>query len=475
MSRGTFILQSVLATLLLSSGVACTSIQFSEYDDAIKVTTRQSGAEIYYEGKKIGVTPALVRVPRGRAPTLELRYPGFPGKKIKIETHYRWWDSFLPNVILYPLAPLTIPLDLVTGTAWDLDNVEDIDLPGMAPRSVEEPAKTIAIAPPIAESKMISDQVGNIEYDFLKAKPLWSVRPFKETLGVFEDYQYGYEQQLKGNPRNELFTDLGVAYVMESRAVGKEGLARFEIRNVIDGKVHDTGEIKLPEIKVDRWDKLRWFIFGLIPNAASVDLSRHGLKVDFEDGSQISTKARPIGGWLGDASQVLGSVGLSNLIPPRGRRVFEGHIRLTSMVNLQMSEYRLPIKTYRFSETEFRLSRFVAGAGPEFYLETLFGTFYLDLFGLLGYSELEWNSPTSSGKLGRGMSSLSLGGGFYRYFSNRLALRLYSRAIGEDLRNWDWAIEQSQGAQFPTKGVSSIEYGLSMVLYFPEVARSLRQ
>ncbi len=456
--------------------LGCTSLQFSEYDQVIRVQTEMPGAEIFSGKKRIGTTPSFVRIRRERAPSLWLKYPNQPAKKVKIETHYRWVESLLPSLLFGAVAPLAAGIDLWTGTAWDLDDLESIPLDGRPPLLAEHRARLLAVAPPQAEDVEASDWGGKALANEVAQRPLVKVLPFESTLGVFEDYQYSFENQISGRPRAELFSDLKVTHVVESQVTGNEKKRiKYRVVNVFSEKTEDEGEfeVNLPQRSIA--SRFGLFLAGLVPNAVSVDAASHWLQIEREGRPEHKVTSEPLAGWMGQASKFLGSVGVSNLIPPRGSRVFEPHIRVVTTASFQASEYHILFEDLGSTEGKFKYYRLMAAIGPQFYLETKLGIFYFEALGGAGYSVLRWNSGQLDGELSRGTFAAAIGMGYYRYLSNRLALRAYFRSVGEDLRNWDWAFDQSFKQDVRTTGVQSAEAGLSLLFYFPEAGRWLRK
>lgn len=461
---------------LAAALLGCTSMQFSEYDQAIRVQTASPGAEIFSGKNKLGTTPAFVRVPKSRAPSLWLKYPDQAAKKVKIKTRYRWTESLLPSLLLGALAPVAAGVDLLTGTAWELEDLENVTLDGRAPLLGEHRARFIAIAPPQAEDQEISDWAGPLLEAEIAKMPLVKVLSFDSTIGVFEDFQFTFDNPISGRPRVELFSDLKTTHIVESQ-VTKDSPRKIKYRivNVYSEKVEGEGEIE--ENPPDRGYglRLRSLLSGLIPNAISVDAASHWLQIDRENRPIHKVSAEPLAGWMGQASKFLGSIGVSNIIPPRGQREFEPHIRFVSTASFQASEYHIQFEDIGPTESKVRYYRMMVAVGPQFYLETKLGVFYFEALGGMGYSVLKWSTPQNHGELGRGSVASALGLGYYRYISNRLAIKAFFRGVGEDLRNWDWALDQSFKQDVRTTSIQSAEAGLSLLFYFPEVGRRLRK
>lgn len=457
--------------------IGCSSMQFSNYDDVIKVTTEKPGAEIYYKGKVVGVTPALIKVRRSRVPEIGLAYPGQEKLYYDVPTRYRWTESFLPNLLLFSLALVTIPIDLLTGTAWDLEDMSNIDLPGSPPRLLLDQAKYIALAPPTAKTQYLSDQGGRLLFEKLKGHPWWMVQDYSDGAGVFEDHMYVYDSPLEGDDRNHLFAELGATHVVESKISQNDpATIDYTLKSVTSNDVLERGSFAMPSKSEQKGNPWHWFFASLIPNTVSIDSSKPSIELAlYGEESKFRSKSRPLAGWLGEMSKVLGTIGLTTLNPPQARNRVKFGFRPISTFSLSVNRYVFDTTKFDFRDTEFETTKILGGLGGEFYFQSVVGTIYFDAYGFTGYSEIAWNSPVSNGSLGRGLSGVGTGLGWYWYFTNRLAIRLFAKYVTEDKRNWSWAIDQSQGADLQFNDVSYFESGGSVMWYFPEIGRTLRK
>ena len=470
---------SIIRSIWVGSAAAilcgCTSIQFSNYDQAVKVTSVKPGAEIRHKGELLGVTPAYVRISRHKDPEIELRYPGQPSVKYHLQTKYRWVDSFLPNLFGGLAAPVFIFLDLNTDTAWNLKAAENIEVPGRAPVLAEN-RKLLAIAPPQIRGMDYSDQVGMTLEDQFKVQSRFQVYPYEKTIGKFEDAHYNYDNISAGTDRGSLFADLGATHILESkRAKSNRDKLVYTVRNVFTDQIEETGEIDLPEREARSWGLVKPFFIGLIPNAITFDLSSRHYQLEKNDGSpRVSTKAESLGGWAGDLSRFAGSFSVTNLIPPGRHARFEAHIRFLSSADLNFSQFHFEGSEFSYPETKYRLGRGVLAVGPQIYLETALGVFYFDVMVGGAYSYIQWTGPYEGTVNGLSVQSI-LNLGFYRYLSNRVALRLFFKQISEDTSRWDQVMNRSQNTNFPFKGLSTVEAGFSLAFYLPEAGRTLRK
>lgn len=461
------------AYALIVSG--CTSLQLSDYQQAVRVTSKIEGAEIRYDGEMMGTTPALIHVRRGESPDLALNFPGQPGRVFELDGKYRFWESFVPPLFAGAFAPVFIALDLATRTAWDLPDLIDADVPGTPPAKREQKVWNVAIAPPQAAGQGESDQIGEHLEKFFSGRTNWKVIPFKDTLPRFEDTQYTNTNVIEGRLRNEVFAHMGVTHVVESTFDPKTGKINYTVKDVLREKDVDSGSLPAPAINKDKWRLAKHFISGLIPNTIALDLSNSWIQINYEGQDEaFGSEAEPVAGWMGELSRFIGTVGLSNLVPPRAKRAFVPKARLVSNFSVSLDEFTFPTTVLNFADTKFRRTRIMAAAGPEGYLETALGIFYAHFMLGYGYSEIEWDSPNQSGELGRGNVNGIMGVGYYAYLADRVSLRIFMRSVTEDTRNWDLALDRSQGVDFPTSGVSMVTAGLSVGFYFPEPGRWMR-
>ncbi|MGE0764355.1 MAG: hypothetical protein AB7N80_13825 [Bdellovibrionales bacterium] len=471
--RGKFLAAVVLWPTFVLLQTSCTSIQLSDYKQPIKVTSLKPGAEIRHKGQLLGTTPAFVYVRRHRHPKLDLNYPGQPAVRYSIKTKYRWGESFAPSLFGAFLAPAFIILDLNTGTAWNLREATNIDVPGQSPVVQSAKFKTVSLAPPQAANVTYSDQLALHLEKYFAHHPGWKLRPFKETVGMFEDSQYTYKAAAVAD-RSALFADIASSHIVESwPSCETKGKLDYVVRNVYTNQIEEAGTLDLPRPERKAFGFLKEFVVGVVPNTITLDAASRAFEVEKRDGTIISTEAEPLAGWLGDFSRFVGSFSLTNLIPPGRGRVFEAHTRLVSSLDVNFSQFRFSSADFNFNDTTYKLARGTLAIGPQGYLETALGLFYADLMVGPSYSRIEWNGA-NAGKTEGGSVASILNFGYYRYFTNRIAFRLFVRRISEDFEKWDRVLDRSQNVDVPAKGVASLQGGMSLAFYFPEAGRKLR-
>lgn len=474
--------QNLLLLALGLSLIQCTSIQFSHYDQAIRVTTLEPGAEIWQDKELLGVTPALVHVRRGVRPKIELNYPNGKRHKFTIETNYRWLESPLPSLIIPQLSLGLIATDFLTGTAWELKNLDEVRITGKAPGKKKLKPMVLAVAPSRQGHNLLIDEVGKFLERKMNERKSGQVLPYNSTFGVFDDYQYTRNFDLSSRQRVQLFADLKITHVLESQIVVDEarsfGQIKYKIREVVFDQVIEEGILDIPpdllaEVS-ERRNKFKEFFTDMVPNTMSVNFAKHNIMVKQNDDLEFSANPNAATGWLGETSKFLGTFGISNLLPPGGQRAFEAHLRFITAFDFAYNEFEFDNNLHFFNRTSYKMARGLGAIGPQVYLETLLGNFYTNFLAGSGYTQLSWNSPISNSSLGRLTFHTVVELGFYRYLSNRLAWRLFIRSVSEDRRTWNWAFTQANGIETPIEEVSSVMAGMALGFYFPEVRRWLR-
>ncbi|MCB0384363.1 MAG: PEGA domain-containing protein, partial [Bdellovibrionales bacterium] len=94
----------------------CASLTHNGRNQVVVVDSRPSGAEVVYQGKVVGLTPALVEVERGKKVEVEVRHQEAGSKTLRLKADYRWGRSFAGNLVWLSLAPVGWFVDLIKGS-----------------------------------------------------------------------------------------------------------------------------------------------------------------------------------------------------------------------------------------------------------------------------------------------------------------------------------------------------------------------
>ena len=201
-----------LMIAIFSSG--CASMTRDGSFATTLIRSNPPGASIFVDGEKVGQTPELVEITRGRHPRFELDSASGREEYI-LPTRYRWGSSFASGFIFAIVyAPIAWAIDLLTGTAWDIREsdpvtikLSKIDLDHSKP--VRNPLDAV-IAPPRSSSMTMSDDGGHA-----LEKVIPHVRPYDQSLSAFLDYDYEYGSK-DLSARRRLLKSLNTDLVYES-------------------------------------------------------------------------------------------------------------------------------------------------------------------------------------------------------------------------------------------------------------------
>jgi hypothetical protein len=474
----------LIVILMALALFGCTSMQAGNYSQIIRVTTDQPGAVIRHKGKILGITPALIEVRRSRKPVLVVGYPNQDAVQVVVPTRYRWAGSLLANLVFSSLAPVGWMTDFLTGTAWDLKEVTKAKVPGSAPREVNDKL-IIAVAPVIAEDRALSDELGRHLEKSLRQNAKYrnyKVLSYDDSLNHFEDFEFNFENPLPQKPPLELFVDLNNTHVAvaESEVKGDDYTLNYKLVDVRTDQVekappYRVGASELSSLKAPWSVQFKYWLADLIPNTVTADAANDRTAVYLADRDPLYGDVKPSKGWLGDVSRFLGNFSVTNLLPPRSYPVIDFHFRFTPLLTFAYHDIHIDDPAAYLDKTDFHLSRLSYGLGPEIAIESALGVFYVDLIPGAAYSWLAWSSPVDGGNASRVDLALSVGLGYYRYFTNRIAVRVFFRQTTENSKLWNEGLDSSQGFDVPVESVSQLVGGFSLCYYFPDFGRQFRR
>jgi len=212
------------------------------------------------------------------------------------------------------------------------------------------------------------------------------------------------------------------------------------------------------------WDAVLPHLDSLLPNAVMLDISADQTRVDLDQRSSLVANNRSVGG-SGDISHFINSISVTNLAAPTSDE-FKFHFHWAPVFTFTFHDLNFNSDAAYLSDTDFQVFRTSLGYGPEISMNTALGVFYFDVTPGVAYSWVSWSSPVSGGSMAKSNFNLALSLGFYHYFSEHWALRLFVRDILEDTQVWKEALDSSQGFDVPVTRVSNWTYGLSVAWIF---------
>jgi hypothetical protein len=208
----TFDLSRMLCLTLLVTLSGCATIGGNDDPQAVLIQSDPPGASILIDGQDRGKTPRFVVMPRAYRPRFNLEWHG-KTTPVELDTHYRWTKSFWSNLIFLQLAPIGWLTDMLTGGAWEAKdpNIIDLDKSDGRAKATSRPPKTVAIAPPQADSIGIADAGAQaLEETLNRGRNGFKVLPYRDTLTTFVGHQYDYDgAPEKQEDRRVLYYKLG--------------------------------------------------------------------------------------------------------------------------------------------------------------------------------------------------------------------------------------------------------------------------
>ena len=429
----------------------CASLTHNGRNQVVVVKSRPSGAEVYYKGKKVGVTPALVEVERGKKAQVEIKHPKYGDKTVKLKPQYRWGRSFAGNLILFGLAPVGWFVDLVTGSCWELDDPVGATLNAKG-KIKAPPFERLAVAPPQSPDEFLTDEVARVmEKEARDRYPKAELVPYKQTLEKFVEWEYDFDSKPSWSYRTRMFRELGVDHIIESEVKSGRS-ARVEVEATVSSFASEKPREKfnvslhpeeVPAYSERRWTKKLGGFFRWIPNTVTVDLagSSPSLKVNGQD---VQGKGTYEEGFMGDVFRYLGALGLSHMEKQSERDIWQYHFQFVPTATVGWTNINYPTMPL-IGDEEFERIFVGVGYGPQFGLKSKYGHTYIQLVPALSYSEIKWKIPGESPSKGRTSITAITEIGYTYFFSDRFVGRFFIRRVNEDVELWKEAMEGAAG------------------------------
>ncbi len=167
----------------------CTTLNLNNYTQKLKVSSSPEGADIFFDGKKVGKTPGYIRIRRKKDARLELKKQGYQPTYVQLDSKYRWTDSFVMNLIFTSLAPAGWLIDYATGTSWNYEPLDNIVIDSKKDVQWDTSQWVIGIAPPQSDDPVASDQVANfLQEKMRQSYPKANVKDYNSSKYKFLDY-----------------------------------------------------------------------------------------------------------------------------------------------------------------------------------------------------------------------------------------------------------------------------------------------
>lgn len=435
---------SLLLVLSLSfCFFGCASLTQKSRRQVVVVKSQPQGAEVRYQGKKVGMTPLLLTLPRGRGLELEILQSGQAKETLILSTQYRWGRSFVGNFALLTLAPIGWGFDLLTGSAWDLVDPIEINCDKKVESEDRLSIDRIAIAPPQSSDELLSDQVGlTIVSDVRKRYPNAEVLQYGGTLETFLDWEYDFDSKPSWSYRTQLFKELGVSHLVESEVLSGRS-TQIEIRSQLTPFTkeapQETFALSFNSEQIPSYgdrslsEKLGSFV-RLIPNTISVEFA--SVTPSFEaNGSEFIGVSQYDSGVWGDILRYLGALNLSHLEKQSQRKFGQAQFKFVPTASASWSRISYP-ETPMLQGIEFKRLHFSGGFGPQIGWKSSYGYAYFQMIPALGYTGISWEKLGQVSQDGRGSLAVNVEIGYSYFFSDRFVGKFFVRRVTEDIELW---------------------------------------
>lgn len=231
--------------LVLFLGVGCASLDGRRQTLFVEVSS--GVGEVVAPEAAVGETSRLVNVERQTSALFLKTDAGL--QKVKLQSRYRWVDSFFANFIFLGFAPVGWVVDLITGAAWEIENPGPIDLPALAKNKGHlEQQKShsrlrLVVAPPRAGSQRASDEVGEQIISRLRIDPSYSkfeIMDYRTSLDTIRENDADSHQGEIGE--NQI---RDVLYALKANAMVTSTLRNDDKNIIVNGSIYRLGQTKL--------------------------------------------------------------------------------------------------------------------------------------------------------------------------------------------------------------------------------------
>lgn len=480
------VVASVLGALL-SSG--CATIGHDARNQAVLVQSDPPGATIVLDGKTVGQAPMYVLVPREKHPKLTLSRDGI-SKDVEVETNFRW-GSFFENLVFYIGAPIGWAVDYASGSSWNPQDPAIVSLKPDQPLSLDEqtlddelpPPKSVAIAPPRAESLELSNVALPVLQDAIRERKNllgYSVAPYEESLPLFLARGYDYDGDGSNDETRMLYQSLNTQGVWHSKFYQDGDVLKLNAQ-LEDTRTHAT--IDQINFTLDAMDERsqafakRFHLFAL-PNTLTFSLSTQYFTYDRPDASSISLQAADTHLWWQKGLQYLSQISITNFPDYRPDR--SGRFSLNFIPMLKLSRRDLVANgTSDIDGKNFTRWLGAIGYGPEIGYQVGRHYFYVDLDFNAVWTNIDWTLNGQDYSVTQTGFQTSAEIGYLYQFTDIWSLRLYGSSFPENATAWREALNKSStnpvGGQ--AEGVANnstvgISVGFS---YEPFLVRTFRE
>jgi hypothetical protein len=458
---------SSLPILFVLSLSACTTIS-RDFAQVVRIDSSVPRSKVVVDGKLEGFTPGYFEVRRGHSPIVEVG-----DREVLISTRYRWSRSFWSGLIFSVYAPVGWLTDLLTGNAWDLEDVAVKTTNDESANRATKLIKTVAIAPPRAESIEVSDNAGGRLYETLKENSgETKVLRYQDTLPKFLEYEYVFDIHSadRGQSRR-LYSEIGADVIFESTVSEENGQIFLKANelDVVTGEKKAGPKILLSDAEVSRkvpgtninlgtswWSRL-------LPNTLGVDFVNERLQIELAS-TGLVYELKPVNSeeWWATGLRYISSINISNT--PDRRREFGSKWIFSAVPALRLSRRNvkaadLPIPSGSFVERDPEFVRWIVSGGYGLQIGYLSGRHYvyMDLIPTFSWNQVSWRQNGTFRSATRTAMGSQAEIGYNYNWRNNWLLKLFSRSQLEVTEVWKDALSSRLGTtQYPVNASTNL-------------------
>lgn len=459
----------------------CASVFFNDYKQVVLVQSDPAGVEIYNEdGEILGVTPAYVKVRRGREAKLTLKSKADEVKSLTLDSRYRWSPSFYGNLVFLTGAPIGWGVDYLTKTAFQYYNPESVSFDRNTSQRDPKHSATTVIAPPPSEYVSLSREAAElIERELKRKYPSERVLDYQETRPVFSKFHWRNDVKADQEYFEKIMYELHADRYAESTIHENAQSVRIEVvlHDAFTKKFIDSFVIERPkeDFKIYRSPKILRLLssyFTFAPNAVGIDFTNYSSSFELPahaalPGGVTTIKGERLSGsGIDQMINLVGSLNILYVRPPRTTSGVEWKLLFVPSLYASTVTFKYPQLT-DINEVAFRRWRVGLGYGPQLSANTRYGLFYLAYIPTYNYTEITWHAQGSPGRSEVGEVVLLMEGGYQLFLSNSLAFRIFAKTWNENATRWSQILTAARNQSTEINMANVSLGGVSVIWYWP--------
>lgn len=441
----------------------------------VGINSSPEGAAIFYDGKSIGTTPAIVRLPRNRNLSL-LVGEGQNQKSIDLEGEYRWGRSFFGNFGFLAFMEIGWVTDFITKAAYQYGDsyTVSLDSPATGAESITKPSVVVAIAPPLSPHPNISDELGLQIGPRLQQQlgDKYSVIPYAMTSNHFEYRDVDYDSSVSKKSRPTLYGELNVQKIYFSNVdlSGETVIVKGQVEDYFSKDHHQSVNFQFDSEDIKTAQEHAWIgtdsqIFYWLPNSIALEKSESGTRLT-SDKTNFEAESSATDDFWGQTASFFSAFSIRRVAPPASRESWKYRFAMIPTASFSRQQERfptiLPIATQSFIRTHMD-----AGFGPNFNYGSKRWNFYFNIIPVLSYDSVATNASGKDIEVSNGGLKFSTELGIFYFITERWHARVFIKNVDSDPEVWEKAIEKSTNSQFDFSNTSVASSGISVGYIIP--------